>query len=124
MCATGAASRVSLISKRDLFLRYQQAFHEVPEVALIQEPPECQSNYWLQTLKLSDSFANERDAILAATNDAGLMTRPVWKLLHTLVPSPKLPPGAIANCRIVGTKIDQPSEQRRVGIISNSCSYS
>jgi perosamine synthetase len=75
-----------LASKRALFLRYQQAFQDIPEVAFIQEPPECQSNYWLQTLKLSDLVANERDAILAATNDAGLMTRPVWKLLHTLPP--------------------------------------
>ena len=75
-----------LASKQALFLRYQQAFHELPEVELVQEPPKCQSNYWLQTLKLSDSVANDRDAILAATNDAGLMTRPVWKLLHTLAP--------------------------------------
>ena len=75
-----------LASKRTLFLLYQKAFQDIPVVALIQEPPECQSNYWLQTLKLSDSVANERDAILAATNDAGLMSRPVWKLLHTLVP--------------------------------------
>jgi perosamine synthetase len=75
-----------LASKRALFLRYQQAFQDIPEVALIQEPPKCKSNYWLQTLKLSDLVANERDAILAATNDAGLMTRPVWKLLHTLPP--------------------------------------
>ena len=75
-----------LASKRALFMRYQQAFQDIPEVALIQEPPECQSNYWLQTLKLSDSVASERDAILAATNDAGLMTRPVWKLLHKLLP--------------------------------------
>ncbi len=75
-----------LASKRALFMRYQQAFQDLPEVALIQEPPECQSNYWLQTLKLSDLVANERDAILAATNDVGLMTRPVWKLLHSLPP--------------------------------------
>ena len=75
-----------LASKRTLFLRYQKAFQDIQEVALIQEPPECQSNYWLQTLKLSDSVAQERDAILAATNDVGLMTRPVWKLLHTMVP--------------------------------------
>ena len=75
-----------LASKRALFMRYQQAFQDIPEVELLQEPPECQSNYWLQTLKLSDSVVSERNAILAATNDAGLMTRPVWKLLHTLVP--------------------------------------
>ena len=67
-------------------MRYQQAFQEISEVELVQEPPECQSNYWLQTLKLSESPANERDAILVETNDNGLMTRPVLKLLHKLVP--------------------------------------
>ena len=84
-----------LASKRALFMRYQQTFQDLEEVALIQEPPECQSNYWLQTLKLSDLVANERDAILAATNDAGLMTRPVWKLLHTLVPYEDCPRGQL-----------------------------
>ena len=101
-----------LACKRDLFLRYQKAFQDIPEVELVQELPKCQSNYWLQTLKLSDSVANERDAILAATNDAGLMTRPVWKLLHTLVPYQDCP-GPIASCRIVGTAPDQPAKQRR-----------
>ena len=32
-----------------------------------------------------------RDEILGATNDAGMMTRPVWKLLHTLNPYLKCP---------------------------------
>ena len=32
------------------------------------------------------SLANQRDAILTATNDAGLMTRPAWTLMHHLEP--------------------------------------
>ena len=44
-----------LASKRELFLRYQHSFQEVSEVALIQEPPKCQSNYWLQTCLLYTS---------------------------------------------------------------------
>ena len=80
-----------LASKRNLFLHYHQAFQEISEVELIQEPPDCQSNYWLQTLELSESAANERDSILEITNDNGLMTRPVWKLLHTLIPYKKCP---------------------------------
>ena len=35
---------------------------------------------------LDDSVVNQRDAILEATNSVGLMTRPVWKLLHKLFP--------------------------------------
>ena len=80
-----------LASKRALFMRYQHAFQDLPEVELVKEPPKCQSNYWLQTLKLSNSVASERDAILSATNDAGLMTRPAWKLLHQLAPYQQCP---------------------------------
>ena len=101
-----------LASKRNLFLRYQQAFQDIPEVALVQEPPECQSNYWLQTLKLSDSVANERDAILAATNDAGLMTRPVWKLLHTLVP--------YQDCPRAPLSVAESLEQRLINLPSSA----
>ena len=50
------------------------------------EPAGCRSNYWLQTLVLDESVAEQRDAILTATNDAGLMTRPVWTLMHRLAP--------------------------------------
>ncbi len=48
------------------------------------EPNGSCSNYWLQTLILSRAAAKERDAVLTATNDAGLMTRPVWLLNHRL----------------------------------------
>ena len=45
-----------------------------------------QSNYWLQTLLLDVENADQRDAILKATNDAGFMTRPAWILMHELLP--------------------------------------
>jgi perosamine synthetase len=83
-----------LAAKRELFKRYQAAFSQVPEVRLVAEPPGCASNYWLQTLVLEPSKAHLRDRVLAATNDAGLMTRPVWMLMHRLAPyrdSPRMP---------------------------------
>jgi perosamine synthetase len=40
----------------------------------------------LQALLLDESVAAQRDAILTATNDAGLMTRPAWTLMHQLEP--------------------------------------
>jgi len=52
---------------------------------------DCRSNYWLQTLILSDTVADQRDAILQATNDAGLMTRPAWRLMHRLEPYTECP---------------------------------
>jgi perosamine synthetase len=71
-----------LIEKRRLFNHYQSAFSDVTGVRLIAESMGCISNYWLQTLLLEESHADQRDAVLAATNDAGLMTRPVWTLMH------------------------------------------
>ena len=82
-----------LSAKRRLFERYQAAFAVVPHVRIVAEPEGCRSNYWLQTLLLDDSVAHQRDVILAATNDAGLMTRPAWTLMHRLAPyraSPKM----------------------------------
>ena len=50
------------------------------------EPSKCQSNYWLQTLLLDSDHAEQRDAVLKATNEAGFMTRPAWILMHKLAP--------------------------------------
>lgn len=83
-----------LSAKRRLFERYAAAFAGMHSVRLIAEPAGCRSNYWLQTLLLNSSMASHRDSILAATNDAGLMTRPTWTLMHRLAPyrsCPRMP---------------------------------
>jgi len=75
-----------LAAKRILFQRYQESFSEFAFARIFMEPTGTCSNYWLQTLLLDPAVARERDAILSATNDAGLMTRPVWTLMHRLKP--------------------------------------
>ncbi len=75
-----------LEDKRKLFECYQSAFANVRQVNIIAEPAGCTSSYWLQTLMLDESATDQKDAILAETNDVGLMTRPVWTLLHRLTP--------------------------------------
>ena len=75
-----------LAAKRRIFERYQAAFAAVPQVRIVAEPEGCRSNYWLQTLLLDESDADQRDAILAATNNVGMMTRPTWTLMHRLAP--------------------------------------
>lgn len=73
-----------LRDKHRLFERYQSAFSTVQGVRLVAGPAGCSSNYWLQTLLLDESYADQRDAVLTATNDAGLMTRPIWALMNRL----------------------------------------
>jgi len=75
-----------LAAKRHLFELYQSGFSDIPQVRVVGEPAGCRSNFWLQALLLDESSAHERDAILAATNDAGLMTRPAWTPMHNLAP--------------------------------------
>ena len=75
-----------LAAKRELFQRYRAAFAEVAGVSLMAEPQHCQSNYWLQTLLLDPEHAPQRDAVLQATNAAGIQTRPAWMLMNELAP--------------------------------------
>lgn len=75
-----------LASKRMLFERYKKAFSTLGDVEIKSEMENCRSNYWLQTMILKESVANQRDVILEATNEVGLMTRPAWRLIHELQP--------------------------------------
>jgi perosamine synthetase len=80
-----------LASKRRLFGRYKEAFAGVKDVRLMEEPCGCESNYWLQTLILSENAAVQHGEVLQATNDAGLMMRPAWRLMHQLAPYQECP---------------------------------
>lgn len=70
--------------KRQLAARYQNAFVGVEGVRVLADPPWGQSNFWLNAVLLEGDHAQRRDELLAATNAVGLMTRPVWTLMHRL----------------------------------------
>ena len=72
--------------RRDLAHMYGEIVEQHGHTDQLQEPPGCESNDWLQTLILDEAVADQRDAILMATTDAGLMTRPAWTLMHQLAP--------------------------------------
>ena len=73
-----------LKTKRMIYQRYQKIFAKISGVRVMQEPAGCQSNYWLQTLILDQPDLEQRNQILAATNNASLMTRPIWVPMHRL----------------------------------------
>ena len=84
-------------SKRRLFDVYERAFSNIDEIELFREPKNCKSNYWLQTIILKKKYSREKKNILKITNDNKIMTRPVWKLLHTLKPFKKCPKSPLVN---------------------------
>ena len=67
--------------KRELAKCYQK-FFEPLGIPFVDEPNYARSNYWLNSIILPDR--ETRDEFLKATNEAGVMTRPVWKLLNQL----------------------------------------
>lgn len=97
--------------KRQLAKRYEQAFQNLPGLKFMTEPEDSESNYWLNTLILDEEFASERDAILALTNDNGIMTRPAWTLMN------KLP--MFLNCPKMDLRVAESLERRMINIPSS-----
>lgn len=70
-----------LTEKRLLADKYEHFFKD-KAAEFVSEPHKTKANYWLNAIILND--ASQRDAFLTATNDAGVMTRPIWKLMSSL----------------------------------------
>jgi aminotransferase in exopolysaccharide biosynthesis len=70
-----------IASKRMLAERYIE-FFKGGDIQSIVEPDDCSSNYWLNGVICQDGA--QRDALLKATNDANIMTRPIWALMTRL----------------------------------------
>lgn len=94
-----------IASKRRLFARYQDAFSSIQEVRLMEEPSGSISNYWLQTMILAKSVAEKSDELLQTINDAGLMTRPAWRLMHQLAPYQECPRAPLPVAESLGQRL-------------------
>jgi dTDP-4-amino-4,6-dideoxygalactose transaminase len=89
-------------SKRALAARYI-AFFEGTELQAIVEPECCRSNFWLNGV-ICESPA-QRDALLKATNEAGVMTRPIWALMNRLPQYANAPRGPLDNAEWLEARV-------------------
>lgn len=80
-CAQLEQIEAVLESKRTLAKKYAVFFESIG-MPFVLEPEHSSSNYWLNALVLDDRA--QRDRFLEETNSQGVMTRPVWKLMHHL----------------------------------------
>ncbi|MEI7676512.1 MAG: LegC family aminotransferase [Bacteroidales bacterium] len=80
-CAQMEQLPLFLEKKKVLAALYQQ-FFEKQNIRFVSAPAHSDSNYWLNAVILKD--VEERDAFLNATNDNGVMTRPIWRLMNRL----------------------------------------
>jgi aminotransferase in exopolysaccharide biosynthesis len=70
-----------IANKRILAARYEDILKNT-RLQFVSEPAECRSNYWLNAVVCENR--EHRDALLKATNDSGVMTRPIWALMNNL----------------------------------------
>ena len=103
-----------LAAKRKLAMNYK---HELAQTDLhfFTEPAHGRSNYWLNAVVCND--LTQRDALLKATNDSGVMTRPIWKLMNHLPAYEHCLKGDLSNAqwleaRIVNLPSSVPSVER------------
>tara|TARA_B100000700_G_C15062696_1_gene866949 strand:- start:6850 stop:8007 length:1158 start_codon:yes stop_codon:yes gene_type:complete len=68
-------------AKRALAMAYKAQL-ENTSLEFVCEPEHARSNYWLNAVLCADK--QHRDELLKQTNEKGVMTRPVWQLMHTL----------------------------------------
>ena len=70
--------------KRVLAEKYEEVFKDIEGVEFFTESEYAKSNYWLNAIILKDNNKELRDKILKETNENGIMTRPIWKLMNHL----------------------------------------
>ncbi|OBU09370.1 LegC family aminotransferase [Morganella psychrotolerans] len=80
-CAQIEVLDIFLEQKRKLAEKYQ-IFFSSTDCKFVKEPDYAQSNYWLNAIICNDT--KQRDEFLKQSNAAGVMTRPVWQLMHRL----------------------------------------
>ncbi len=94
--------------KRNLSKKYQE-FFENSDIKFMKEPENTKSNYWLNTILLKNK--KERDSFLNFTNDNGIMTRPIWRLMNKLE--------MFKNCQAENLEVSEFLENRLVNIPSS-----
>ncbi|MGR5464705.1 LegC family aminotransferase [Photobacterium damselae subsp. damselae] len=80
-CAQMEVIELYLKQKRQLAECYKDFFNGT-DFKFVTEPEYAKSNYWLNAVICPDK--ESREEILTRTNSSGVMTRPIWKLMHRL----------------------------------------
>jgi aminotransferase in exopolysaccharide biosynthesis len=89
-------------NKRELAEIYSQwcARHAI---SMVNEPEGTRSNAWLNAFVLKNKA--QRDAFLEHSNNQGVMTRPVWELMHYLPMYAHCHHGILENCEWLSERI-------------------
>ena len=103
-----------LSDKRELAKGYEEFFGQRDLGLFVSEPRNCQSNYWLNTLLTKDE--GEKELLLNETNEAGVMTRLIWRLAPDLDMYRHCQTGPVNNARWLQERaVNLPSSAKKHG---------
>lgn len=93
-CAQLEGLETVLSNKRERASKYA-CFFEAQTPYFVKEPANAHSNFWLNAVILENKA--QRDQFLKETNEAGVMTRPIWQLMNKLDMFKSCQTGDLAN---------------------------
>jgi perosamine synthetase len=99
-----------LLENKRVITNAYSKFFEDNNLEFIYEPQSATSNYWLNALVLKDK--ESRDNFLRELNDAGIMSRPIWRLMTELT--------MFRDCQFLDIKNAKLLEERVVNIPSSA----
>ena len=103
------------IEQKRALAKHYQAFFDGSDLQFVQEPSYAQSNYWLNAVICPNTHL--RDELLKLTNESGVMTRPVWQLMHRLPMFKDALRGPLTNSELMEScLINLPSSPTAIGL--------
>ena len=93
-----------LKKKRNLYLEYKNLFLDNDNFRLVDEPLNCKSNFWLQSLHINCSF-EEIQKMLNKTNAINISTRLLWHPLNLLPHFKHSPTTELQNTKKIYKKV-------------------
>ncbi|OFA32970.1 aminotransferase DegT [Glaciecola punicea] len=101
-CAQMEVLPMFLSQKRALATHYK-TFFENSDFQFVEEPEYGHSNYWLNSVICPDEAS--RETLIKETNANGVMTRPIWKMMHRLPMFEKAFRGSLKNSEFIEARL-------------------
>lgn len=68
--------------KEAIYMRYKEAFADIPEITMNPYPEDSLPNFWLSCMTLSDRCSVKPVEIMDALQEHNIESRPIWKPMH------------------------------------------
>lgn len=101
-CAQLEQLEAYIENKRELAGNYKH-FFETKKINFVEELANAKANYWLNAILLED--ITEREAFLKYANENGVMSRPVWELMHRLPMFTNAQRGDLSNSEYIADRL-------------------